>query len=61
MDRRQIEQHARSIETRIKAAHDHRGCQVWETWQAQEKDQDGRKFLATWTGCRACAVAILQN
>lgn len=55
-----VTRQAAGIDARIKAAHDAHGCTTWETWTSRERDQHGRLFDATWDGCRACGVAILQ-
>jgi hypothetical protein len=47
------------IDKRIKHIHGKR-CATWETWQSEERDQNGRKFLASWQGCQKCKVKILN-
>jgi hypothetical protein len=44
---------------RIRAIHGQR-CTTWETWTERVKDQDGRAFVGTFDGCRACGVAMLR-
>lgn len=48
------------VTARILAAHAAR-CATVETWQSVERDQTGRKFTASWVGCRACHVAMLAT
>ena len=50
----------KSVDQKIKSAHDRHGCSNWQTWQSNERDQNGAKFVATWKGCQNCGVKILQ-
>ena len=57
--RRTCEAQRDEINARIRLIHG-ATCETWETWSERVKDQNGRMFIGTFDGCRACGVATLR-